>query len=52
MTLEVFGQVAASTDQGEDALDDPALGENDEAMQFIAFDDLIRHVPAFAAALA
>ena len=40
MTLEVFGQTAASTDPGEGALDDPALGKNDEAMQFIALDDL------------
>ncbi len=40
MTLEVFGETAAAADPGESALDDPALGENDEAMLLVAFDDL------------
>ena len=40
MTLEVFGESSASADPGEGALDDPAFGENDEAMQFVALDDL------------
>ena len=40
MTLEVFGETATAADPGEGALDDPALGQNDEAMQLAAFDDL------------
>ena len=40
MTLEVFGEPAAATDPSQGALDDPAFGKNDEAMQFVAFDDL------------
>jgi hypothetical protein len=40
MTFEVFGEAATTADPGERAFDDPALGENDEAMQFGAFDDL------------
>lgn len=40
MTLEVFGEAAAPADPGEGALDDPALGKNDEAMQLVALDDL------------
>jgi hypothetical protein len=42
MTLEVFGQSAAAADPGEGTLDDPAFGENDEAVQLIALDDLQR----------
>src|SRR4029434_6419940 len=33
-------QAAVSTDPGERALDDPAFGENDEAMQLVTLDDL------------
>lgn len=40
MTLEVLGEAAATADPGERALDDPSFGENDEAMQLIALDDL------------
>ena len=40
MALEVFGEAAAAADPGEGALDDPALGQNDEAVQLAAFDDL------------
>ena len=42
MTLEVTGEPAVAADPGERALDDPALGEDDEAMQFGALDDLQR----------
>ena len=51
MTLEVFGQATASTDPGEGAFDDPALGENDEAMQFIALDDLDPPCPGLCGGL-
>jgi len=40
VTLEVFGETATAADPGECALDDPALGQDDEAMQLAAFDDL------------
>ncbi len=40
MTLEVFGETAAAADPSQGALDDPAFGKNDEAMQFVALDDL------------
>lgn len=40
MALEVFGETATAADPGEGALDDPALGQNDEAVPFAAFYDL------------
>lgn len=40
MTLEVFGQASAASDPGEGALDDPTLGEHDEAMKLATRDDL------------
>jgi hypothetical protein len=40
VTLEVFGETAAAADPSQGALDDPAFWKNDEAMQFVAFDDL------------
>jgi len=40
MTLEVFGQATAASDPGEGALDDPTLGEDDEAMKLATRDDL------------
>ena len=40
MTLEVFGETAVVADPSQGALDDPAFGKNDEAMQFVAFDNL------------
>jgi hypothetical protein len=40
VTFEVFGEAATATDPGERAFDDPAFGENDEAMQLGALDDL------------
>ena len=44
MTLEVLGEAATAADPGKRALDDPSFRENDEAMQFIALDDLQRPV--------
>lgn len=40
VTLEVAGQAAVAADPGEGALDDPALGQDDEAMGIAALDDL------------
>ena len=40
VTLEVAGQAAVSADPGKGALDDPALGQDDEAMGIAALDDL------------
>ena len=40
MALEILGETSAAADPGKGALDDPAFGQNDEAMQLAAFDDL------------
>jgi len=40
VTLEVSGQATVAADPGEGALDDPALGQDDEAMGIAALDDL------------
>jgi hypothetical protein len=40
VALEVAGQAAVAADPGEGALDDPALGQDDEAMGIAALDDL------------
>src|SRR6266403_5406696 len=42
IALEVARQAAVSTDPGEGAFDDPALGKNDEAMQLVSLDDFQR----------
>lgn len=42
VALEVARQSAVAADPGKRALDDPALGEDDEAMQFGSLDDLQR----------
>ena len=42
VTLKVFGKAAAGTNPSEGALDDPAFREDDEAMHFVALDDLQR----------
>ena len=42
VTLEIACQSAISTEPREGALDDPAFGNNDEAMQLVALDDLQR----------
>ena len=39
VALEVAGQATVSTDPGQGALDDPAFGKDDEAMQLVALDD-------------
>ena len=39
VALEVAGEAPIVADPGERSLDDPALGQHDEAMQFIALDD-------------
>ena len=40
VALEVAGQAAVAADPGKGALDDPALGQDDEAMGIAALDDL------------
>src|SRR5580658_9493056 len=40
VALEVSGQATVAADPGEGALDDPALGQDDEAMGIAALDDL------------
>ena len=40
VTLEVAGKAAVAADPGKGALDDPALGQDDEAVQIGALDDL------------
>lgn len=39
MTLEIFSEATALADPGEGTFDDPALGQDDEAVQLGAFDD-------------
>ena len=45
MPLEVFRETTVMADPGQSALDDPAFGENDEAMQLVTLDDLDRPGP-------
>jgi hypothetical protein len=40
VALEVSGEAAVAADPGKGALDDPALGQDDEAMGIAALDDL------------
>ena len=40
VALEVAGQAAVSADPGKSTLDDPSLGQDDEAMGIAALDDL------------
>ena len=40
VALEVAGQAAVSADPGKGTLDDPAFGQDDEAMGIAALDDL------------
>lgn len=40
IALEVAGESSVVADPGERSLDDPALGQDDEAVQLVAFDDL------------
>lgn len=40
VALEIAREASIVADPSERSLDDPAFGENDEAMQFVALDDL------------
>ena len=40
VALEIPCQAAIAADPGQGSFDDPALGQNDEFMQFVALDDL------------
>ena len=40
VTLEVAGEASIATDPGQGSFDDPALGKDNEAVQFVALDDL------------
>src|SRR5438045_3833975 len=40
VSLEIACQAAIAADPGQGAFDDPALGQDDEFVQFIALDDL------------
>ena len=52
VALEVAGQAAVAADPGKGALDDPSLGQHDEAMSIASFDDLERQQAVLATALA
>lgn len=47
MTFEVLAEAAASTDPGEGPFDDPALGQEDEAVPVGALDDFELPRPGF-----
>ena len=40
ISLEIARQAAIAADPGQGSFNDPALGQNDEFMQFVALDDL------------
>ena len=40
VTLEVAAEASIAADPRQGSFDDPAFGQDDEAMQFVAFDDL------------
>ena len=40
ISLEIARQAAIAADPGQGSFDDPALGQDDEFMQFVALDDL------------
>src|ERR1700719_5111542 len=40
ISLEITRQAAIAADPGEGSFDDPALGQDDELVQFVALDDL------------
>src|SRR5256885_8635045 len=40
VALEIARQAAIAADPGQGAFDDPALGQDDEFVQFVALDDL------------
>ena len=40
ISLEIARQAAIAADPGQGSFDDPALGQDDEFVQFVALDDL------------
>jgi hypothetical protein len=42
VSLEIAGQAAIATDPGQRSFDDPALGQDNKFVQFVALDDLDR----------
>ena len=52
VALEVAGQAAIAADPGKGTLDDPSLGQDDEAMGIAALDDLKLQKPVLATTLA
>ncbi len=52
VTLEVAGQAAVATDSGKGALDDPALGQDDEAMGMLRLTICKLQQPVLATILA
>ena len=40
ISLEIAGQEAIAADPGQSSFDDPALGQDDEFVQFVSLDDL------------
>jgi hypothetical protein len=40
VSFEIACQAAIATDPGQGSLDDPALGQDDKFVQFVALDDL------------
>ena len=45
VSLEIARQAAIAADPGQGAFDDPALGQDDEFVQFVALDDLDHPTP-------
>ena len=45
VALEIACQAAIAADPGQGAFDDPALGQDDEFVQFVALDDLDHPTP-------
>ena len=52
VALEVAHEPSVSTDPGQGTFDDPALGEDDEGVRLVAFDDSSFHLPAAVTAAA
>jgi hypothetical protein len=50
ISLEIARQAAIAADPGQGSFDDPALGQDDEFVQFVALDDLDHPVAVLAAA--
>jgi len=50
VAFEIAGEAPIAANPGECSLDDPAFGEHEETMQFIALDDGELQVPVLAMA--